>query len=167
MFKFNIISILFLCLFIAGCNKENGKHEYEMQLLFDSGDIFTEDGKIFEKFRKNKKYQEQIKDGYSIKYANGKSLYIEVFNGYIFLKVDGNKFVCSDKLFLKSETPVAFANGMSGSFVGDIYFEGDYTQKGRAYTVDNGYFEFIWLNESTGQPMNSIVYTGKWTLKRK
>lgn len=166
MYSIRLVPILFTCFLLFGCHKENGKHEYEMQLLFDSGDIFTDTGKIFEKYKKSKKYNEQIHDAFNIKFSQGKALYIEVFNGYIFLKEGGNKFVCSDQLFLRSDSPVSFAGGQSGVFNGDIYFEGEYSQKGRAYTVDNGYFEFIWRDESTGQPVNSIIYKGKWTLKR-
>ncbi len=152
MFEIRIIPFLLVFIFLSGCHKENAKHDYEMRLMFDSGDIFTDNGKIFEKNLKRRKGQE---------------IHVDVFNRYTFLKVKGNKLVCSYKLYLDSNTPVAFANGQSGSFKGDVYFEGEYSQKGRAYTVDNGNFEFIWRNESTGQPVNSIVYKGKWTLKRK
>ncbi len=152
MFGMRIISFLLICVFLAGCHKENGKHEYEMRLLFDSGDVFTSNGTI----RENK-----------LKRRKGQELYIDMFNGYMFLKVKDNKFVCTDPLYLTSSTPVAFANGQTGSFKGDVYFEGNYTQKGRAYTVDDGTFEFIWRDMTTGQPVNSIVYKGKWTLKRK
>jgi hypothetical protein len=123
-----------------------------MRLQFDSGDVFTDYGTIQEKKLKRRKGQE---------------LHVNLFNGYTFLKVKDNKLVCSYRLYLDSDTPVAFASGMTGSFKGDVYFEGNYTQKGRAYTVDNGTFEFIWRNELTGQPMSSLIYTGKWTLKRK
>ncbi|MNU89640.1 hypothetical protein D3C71_794850 [compost metagenome] len=167
MFGIRIIPIFIACLLLAGCKKENGKHTYEMCLTFDSGDIFTDDGKMFEKHINGKKYRQQIHDAFNLNESQGKALYLEVFNGYIFLKEGSNKFVCSDQLYLTSSTPVAFANGQSGSFKGDVYFEGTYTQKGRAYTVDNGTFEFIWRDLSTGQPVNSIIYKGTWTLKRK
>lgn len=147
-----IISILLTSLFLFGCHKENAKHDYKMQLVFDSGDVFTDYGKIQEK---------------KIKQRKGQEVHVSIFNGYTFLKVKDSKFVCSYRLYLDSDTPVAFASGMTGSFKGDIYFEGNYTQKGRAYTVDDGTFEFIWRNEATGAPVNSIVYKGKWTLKRK
>ncbi len=152
MFKIKIIPFLLFFLLLTGCKKENWKHEYEMRLVFDSGDVFTDSGKIQEKKLKRRKGQE---------------LYVDVFNGYMFLKLNDSKFICADQLYLTSSTPVAFANGQSGSFKGDIYFEGTYTQKGRAYTVDDGTFEFIWRDESTQQPVNSIVYKGKWTFKRK
>ena len=166
MLGVRIIFVFITCLLLAGCKKENGRHVYEMRLVFDSGDVFTEYGKIFEKYRNNQKYKQQIKDGFSIKSSDGNAFYIEVFNGYIFLKTGDKKLICSDQIYLDSNSPVAFANGQSGSFKGDIYFEGNYTQKGRAYTVDNGTFEFIWRDESTQQPVNSIIYKGKWTLKR-
>ena len=148
----SIIPLLLISLFLFGCHKENGKKENEMVLTFNSGDVFKDSGKIQEK---------------KITRRKGQEVHVSIFNGYTFLKVKDNKFVCSYRLWLESETPVAFANGMSGSFKGDIYFEGEYTQKGRAYTVDNGTFEFIWRNQTTGQPIDSIVHKGKWTLKRR
>ncbi len=151
MLGIRMMPFLLICLFLCGCKKENGKHTYEMRLIFDSGDVFTDYGKIEEK---------------SLKRRKGQELYVDVFNGYMFLKVNDKKFICADKLFLRSDAPVAFAGGQSGVFNGDIYFEGNYTQKGRAYTVDNGTFEFIWRDDVTGEPVNSIVYKGKWTLER-
>ncbi len=149
MLRLIIAAILLTCL-LPGCHKENGKRDYEMQLIFDSGDIFTDTGKIFEK---------------SLKRRKGQEIHANIFNNFTFLKVK-DKLVCSYRLWLDSDEPVAFASGLSGSFKGDVYFDGEYTQKGRAYTVEDGYFEFIWRNEVTGAPMNSIVYKGKWTLKR-
>jgi hypothetical protein len=146
-----IILLLLSCFVFSGCKKENGKHEYEMILTFDSGDVFSDHGKIFEKSLKRRKEQE---------------IHVNIFDNYTFLKVKDNQLICSYKLSLESLKPVTFANGMSGFFNGDVYFEGTYTQKGRTYTVDDGTFEFIWRNETTGAPMNSTVYKGKWTLKR-
>lgn len=129
MFKLRIVPILLLIILLTGCKKENGKHEYEMRMVFDSGDVFTDSGIIQEKKLTRRKDQE---------------IYIDVFNGYMFLKIKESKLICSDRLYLKSSTPVAFANGMTGNFNGDVYFEGNYTQKGRKYIVENGTFEFIW-----------------------
>lgn len=166
MFGIRIIPILFVFLLLAGCHKENGRHTYEMRLTFDSGDVFTEYGIMYEKPMHGKKYRDKIHDAFNLNESQGKAVYIEVFNGYILLKEGGNKFVCSDQLFLRSTKPVAFANGQTGAINGDIYLIGNYTQKGRAYTVDNGYFEFIWRDQTTGQPINDTVYKGKWTLRR-
>jgi hypothetical protein len=152
MFKIRIIPIFIICSILAGCKKENGKHDYEMRLAFDSGDVFTESGKIQEKKLERRKGQE---------------LYVDVFNGYTFLKVKDNKFICADKLFLRSSSPVNFAGGQTGAINGDIYFEGNYTQKGRKYIVENGTFEFIWRNEVTGASVDNQVHKGRWTLKRK
>lgn len=165
MFGIRITPILLACLLLTGCHKENGRHDYEMRLTFDSGDVFTDYGRMYEKKIHGKKYRDKIHDAFNLNESQGKAVYLEVFNGYIFLK-EGEKFVCSDQLFLRSTDPVAFAGGQSGVFNGDIYFEGNYTQKGRKYTVDNGTFEFIWRDDVTGAPVNSIVYKGKWTLGR-
>jgi hypothetical protein len=122
---------------MPSCKKENGKHEYEMQLLFTNGDVLTDHGIVAE--NKLSKY-------------DGKAVYTTVFNDYFFLKVNG-KFVCSGSLI---------KNGKSG----DIYFEGAYTRKGRAYIADDGYFEVIW-RDVYGDPLTNSILTGKWTLKRK
>lgn len=138
MVKFGIIPLIACCLFISGCHKENGKHDYEIQLLFDNGSILTDVGTVTEKETIVKKY-------------HGKAIYTTVFNDYFFLKVNG-KFICSGNLF---------ADGK----VGEIYLEGAYTQKGRAYTVTDGYFEVIW-RDVYGNPLTNSVLTGKWTFKR-
>jgi hypothetical protein len=65
MFGIRIIPILLTCLFLAGCHKENGKHEYEMRLKFDNGDVFTDYGKMFEKRIHGRKYREQIHDAFN------------------------------------------------------------------------------------------------------
>ncbi|MDR0801130.1 hypothetical protein [Fluviicola sp.] len=152
MFAIKILPVLFICLLLSGCNKENGKHDYEMRLMFDNGDIYTDSGKMYEKPMHGKKYREKIHDAFNLNESQGKAVYIEVFNGYILLKVDNHKFVCSDQLFWHG-------------LVGDIYLEGNYTQKGRAYTVNDGYFEVIW-RDNLGNPVSNSVLTGKWTLKR-
>lgn len=161
-----IIPIFIACLFLSGCKKENGRHDYEMRLTFDSGDVFTEYGKMYEKPIRGKKYRKKIHDAFNLNESQGKAVYIEVFNGYIFLKEGDNKFICADQLYLRSDKPVAFANGATGAINGDIYLEGTYTQKGRKYRVENGTFEFIWRDQVTGASVDNTVHTGKWTLKR-
>ena len=128
-----------ICLFLSGCRKENGKHDYEIQLLFDNGDILKDHGTVTEKETIVKKY-------------HGNAIYTTVFNDYFFLKVNG-KFICSGELI---------ADGKHG----DLYLEGAYTQKGRAYTVDDGHFEVVW-RDVYGEPLTNSVLTGKWTFKRK
>ena len=125
------------CFLISGCKKENGKREYEMQLLFTNGDVLTDHGTVSE--RKLKPY-------------NNNAIYTTVFNDYFLLTVNG-KLVGAGALI---------KNGKSG----DLYFEGAYTRKGRAYIVDDGYFEVIW-RDNAGDPLTNSVLTGKWTLKRK
>lgn len=140
MFKFGIIPFIAICLFISGCHKENGKREYEIQLLFDNGDVLKDVGTVTEKESKVKNYY------------NGDAVYTTVFNDYFFLKVNG-KFICSGNLNADSKH-------------GELYLEGAYTQKGRAYTVNDGYFEVIW-RDVYGEPLTNSVLTGKWTLKRR
>jgi hypothetical protein len=137
MLRFGIIPIIIICFLVYGCHKENGKHDYEMQLLFDNGTVLKDQGIVAE----NK-----------LKQYNGKAIYTTVFNDYYLLKVN-HKFICSSQI------------NHSGK-VGDIYFEGAYTQKGRAYIVDDGYFEVIW-RDVNGDPLTNSVLTGKWTFKRK
>lgn len=154
MFRIRLIPlfIVFFLFAVIGCKKENGKHTYEMSLMFDNGDVFKDYGIMYEKPIRGKKYRDKIHDAFNLNESQGKAVYIEVFNGYILLKEGGNKFVCSDQLFWEG-------------LVGDIYLEGNYTQKGRAYTVNDGYFEVIWRDQF-GNPLSNSVLTGKWTLKR-
>src|SRR4051794_39157725 len=107
MLKFVIIPFIAICLFISGCHKENGKREYEIQLLFDNGDILKDYGTVTEKEKKVKNYYD------------GNAIYTTVFNDYFFLKVNG-KFICSGEITVDGKQ-------------GDLYLEGAYTQKGRAY----------------------------------
>ena len=133
-----VLSVIGVGFFVSGCSKENGKHEYEMQLLFDNGEVDKDEGIVSEK---------------KLKESNGNAIYTTVFNDFYLLKVN-EKLIGS----------VSRINVIGKS--GDIYFEGAYTRKGRAYIVENGYFEFIWRDEY-GNPVNNEILTGKWTLKRK
>ncbi len=138
MLRIGIISCIVICFLISGCKKENGKHEYEMQLLFDNGEVYKDKGIVSEK---------------KLKQYNGTAIYTTAFNDYFFLKVN-DKLICSGQLTI------------IGGKHGDIYFEGTYTRKGRAYIVDDGYFEVIW-RDNAGDPLTNSVLTGKWTFKRK
>ncbi|MNJ86646.1 hypothetical protein D3C87_41500 [compost metagenome] len=124
--------------FVSGCRKERGKREYEMQLLFDNGESYKNTGIVAE---------------HKLKYYNGDAIYTTVFNDYYFLKVNG-KLISSGQLII------------IGGKHGDIYFEGNYTRKGRAYIVDDGYCEVIW-RDVNGDPLTNSVLKGKWTFKRK
>lgn len=136
MLKFGIIPFIMFCFLISGCKKENGKREYEMQLLFDNGEVLTDHGIVSEK---------------KLKQYNSQAVYTTVFNDYFLLKVNG-KLIGSGRIHKGG--------------VGDIYFEGAYTRKGRAYVVDDGYFEVI-RRDIYGNPVPDSVLTGRWTLKRK
>ncbi|MNJ84744.1 hypothetical protein D3C87_22030 [compost metagenome] len=140
MIRFLITPFLLAVFFVSGCRKENGKREYEIQLFFDNGEYYKNEGTITEKMPKVNKY-------------HGDALYTTFFNDYYFLKVN-DKLISSGQLII--------INGNNG----DIYFEGAYTRKGRAYIVEDGYFEVIW-RDNAGDPLTNSVLTGKWTLKRK
>ena len=133
-----LIVLLLTGFFASGCRKERGKREYEMQLLFDNGEFYKDEGVVAE---------------HKLKQYNGNAIHTTAFNDYLFLKVN-------DKLV--SSGPLIIVNGKHG----DIYFEGAYKRKGRAYMVDDGYFEVIW-RDNAGDPLTNSVLTGKWTLKRK
>lgn len=137
MLRLIIVTFLFTGFFVSGCRKENGKHEYEMQLLFDNGESYKDHGIVSEK---------------KLKQYDGVAIYTTVFNDYTFLKVNG-KLISSGQLII------------IGGKHGDIYFEGAYSRKGRAYIVDDGYFEVIW-RDNAGDPLTNSVLTGKWTFKR-
>ena len=138
MIRSILIAFLLIGFFVSGCLKERGKREYEMQLLFDNGEVYKDDGIVSEK---------------KLKQYNPTAIYTTAFNDYFFLKVD-------DKLVSSGQITII------GGKHGDIYFEGAYTRKGRAYMVEDGYFEVIW-RDVYGEPLTNSVLTGKWTLKRK
>ncbi len=147
-----IIPFLLVCILLIGaCKKENGKFAYEMRLMFDSGDTSVETGDINEKSKDKR----------------SRVMHVNIFNELIFIKVKDKQLVCSDEIAFRTTKPANFSNGTKTGFYGDIYFEGNYSQKGRAYTVEDGYFEFVWRNPTTGAPVDSIVHKGRWTLKRK
>ena len=73
MFKFGIVPFIAICLLLSGCRKENGKHNYEIVLLFDNGDILRDVGDVTEKGARLKKY-------------HGKAVYTTVFNDYFFFE---------------------------------------------------------------------------------
>jgi hypothetical protein len=137
MIRSILIAFLLTGFFVSGCLKEKGKRKYEMQLLFDNGEVYKDEG---------------VLDETKITEYNGKAVYTTFFNDYYFLKVN-------DKLV--SSGPLIIVNGKNG----DIYFEGAYKKKGRAFTVDDGYFEVIW-RDAYGDPLTNLVLTGRWTLKR-
>lgn len=138
MIRSILIAFLLTGFFVSGCRKERGKREYEMQLLFDNGEVYKDEGIVAE---------------HKLEQYDGNAIHTTVFNDYLFLKVNGK---------LISSGPLIIVNGKNG----DIYFEGAYTRKGRAYIVDEGYFEVIW-RDAYGDPLTNSVLTGKWTLKRK
>jgi hypothetical protein len=127
--------------------------------------VFTKSGKVYEKYRKGKKY-----DGtpYNFALKGGKSnvFFADIFGGFQFLKMNDKRVVSSGYLIIEKSISTHFANEQNGSYYGEVYFEGEYTQKGRAYTIENGSFEFYWRNaEEFG--MNDTILKGTWSLKRE
>ncbi|MDR0803317.1 hypothetical protein [Fluviicola sp.] len=170
-----ILFFLGFCLMLSACKKEIGKKEYTMTFRFESGDEISLTGKIFEKYKKNKKYLSEIDGGYSLKMIKEmRGLYLEFSNKVnkkannttIALKVSDKKLIWNDDWRFWLENPTMFANNNSGSFTGDVEMEGTYTQKGRAYTVENGDFKFYWRNADEDFGMNDTILKDKWTLKR-
>lgn len=143
--------ILLISLIFMSCKKENGRHEYVLQLIYDNGTINSFKCKIYEKYRKNKKYNEQFSNKFNAKVNDGKAIYL-TYGGYIFLKIN-NKLICSEQIF-------------TYNYINDVYFEGEYTQKGNRYTVENGYFEEI-KRDLGGNPLDTVFQKGRWSLQRK
>jgi hypothetical protein len=169
-----ILFFLGFCLMLSACKKEIGKKEYTMTFRFESGGEISLTGKIYEKNKKNKKYQGQIDGGVPMVEIEKVGLYMEFYSykannttittGAI-KSADKKLIVNSAKWKFWNEFPPISPNNQSGQFIGTMYLEGSYTQKGRAYIVEDGDFEFYWQNaEDFG--MNDTILKGKWTLKR-
>jgi hypothetical protein len=156
--------ITILIIFLTSCKKEIGKMEYILSFQFQSGSTIDLTGRIFEKDRKSKKYKDQIDDGYWMKEIEKKGLYLDFANDNttMALKSPDNILICNDHWEFWKNFPLI----QSGHAEGDIYLEGSYTQKGRAYTVENGTFEFYWRNAEVFG-MTDTILKGTWTLKRK
>ncbi|MDR0801913.1 hypothetical protein [Fluviicola sp.] len=163
-----ILFFLGFCLMLSACKKEIGKKEYTMTFRFESGDEISLTGKIFEKYKKNKKYLSEIDGGYPLILIDGRGLYMEFRNNNttIALKTSDKKLICNDNWNFMFKNPTIFANNQSGLVTGNVEMEGTYTQKGRAYTVENGDFKFYWRNADEDFGMNDTILKGKWTLKR-
>lgn len=158
--------ILLGTIVLTGCHKENGKNDYLMNLNFESGDVFTDEGVIHEKYHFGNKYDGTPYNN-ALKVGNGNVFYSTTFGERQFIKMDNNRLVNAGNMVLpKISTPLHFANEQQGSCYGDIYLEGSYTQKGRAYTLENGTFEFYWRNAEVFG-MTDTILKGTWTLKRK
>lgn len=158
--------ILFFSLFLLGsCHKENAKKEYEMVLFFETGDIWKSDGRIFEKNKKYRKYENDLKNTYFNDFWIKNHLFSSCFDGLDFVKYD-ERFGGHGMIKQQIESPVTFANNQTGYFEGTLVFEGNYTQKGRAYTVETGTFQFYWSNAWAFGEFDTII-NGTWSLKRK
>lgn len=156
---FVMISVLF------ACKKENAKKEYEMYLHFDSDDHWKSFGRIFEKDKDYGDYEEELADTEFKKSWKKNQLYFSCFDGMNMLKYT-KVFGGNGSIKESISTPVHFAGDQSGYFEGSLVLEGAYTQKGRAYTVESGTFQFYWSNaEDFG--MQDTIMKGTWSLKRK
>ncbi|MDR0801128.1 hypothetical protein [Fluviicola sp.] len=165
-----ILFFLGFCMLLSACKKEIGKKEYTMTFRFESGDEISLTGKIFEKYKKNKKYLSEINGGYSLKLIEEMGgLYME-FNSHntaVALKISDQQLILNRAWRFGFVNPAAiFANNQPGLVTGNVEMEGTYTQKGRAYTVENGDFKFYWRNADEDFGMNDTILKGKWTLKR-
>lgn len=155
----------FLIVLLFSCHKENAKHEYEMTLSFQTGDVWKSDGRIFEKKKRYKKYEIELKKAYGSKIGVKDKLFVSCFDGISLLKYDG---VLGGGGNVKNEIviPVSFANNQTGEFSGVLTMEGQYSQHSREYSVDNGTFQFYWNNAWAFGKQDTII-KGTWTLNRK
>jgi hypothetical protein len=161
-----IVFLIGFLLNVNACKKENAKHEYEMTLFFETGDVWRSTGRIFEKDKRYKKYEEELKSAKDyFKIGSSNLVYIDCFDGIGVLKYD-KKLGGGGKINNLIDIPVSFANNQTGIFQGTITMEGFYTQKGRAYTVETGTFQFYWSNAWSFGEFDTII-NGTWSLKRK
>ena len=157
--------ILLLTIFLFSCKKENAKVDYEILFTFSSGEQIKETGRIYEK---PKNYS--LSDNYELptKYLMKRLKNILYFRNketrLDLIKTDEQKIVGSNSIKLYFPK-ASFANQQAADCEGGINMEGDYNQKSRKYSVENGTFEYYWHNtEVYGK--NDTILTGAWTLKR-
>ncbi|AEA43851.1 hypothetical protein [Fluviicola taffensis] len=155
-----LLYIFICCLLVLRCTKENGKKPYDFALVFESGDEWHYQYKMYEKYRKDHYDDEDLAQDVTLKH--GRAIYLE--NDKVLIKTESKKLMGSF-LIEKTQTTLFSAN-QTGSFEGFLTVGGSYEKKGRKFIVEDGKFEFLWTNAEV-YGMQDTVLKGKWTLKRK
>lgn len=161
-----IVLLSWMVLLLIACHKENAKHEYELVLSFETGDVWMSKGRIFEKDKRYKKYEDELKkalDNFQV--GKKDQLFISCFDGVGLLKYN-DLLGGGGKVKNQFNSPVTFANNQTGEFIGQLTMEGSYSQHYREYKVENGTFQFYWSNAWAYGKQDTII-KGTWTLKRK
>ncbi len=158
-------AMISLVIILNACKKENAKEKYVFHLEFSSGDVWEKECYLFEKHKRNKRYEKSgVKEVVDLKRTEN-VIYTDALKGETVLyKVNDNMLIgASNANLIVSDFNML--NHQSGLMQGFIELEGNYEQHRRAYQVENGTFKFR-LNGALYNVPDS-TYTGKWTLKRK
>ncbi|AEA43835.1 hypothetical protein [Fluviicola taffensis] len=154
-----IFYIFICCFLVLACTKENGKKPYDFAFVFESGDEWHFEWKIYEKPRKDDYDDEDLSQDINLK--DGRGIYLE--NDKVLIKTESKKLMGS--FFIEKTETTIFSGNQTGSFEGYLTVEGSYEKKGRKFIVEDGTFEFLWTNAEV-YGMQDTVLKGKWTLKR-
>lgn len=164
MLSISVMITLFVCM-INACTKENAKEKYLFRLEFSSGDIWEKECYLFEKHKRNKRYEKSgVKEVVDLKRTEN-VIYTDVLKGETVLyKVNDNVLIGASNANLMV-SDFSILNHQSGLMQGFIEVEGNYEQHRREYQVENGTFKFRLYGALYNMP--DSTYTGKWILKRK
>lgn len=150
---------------LNACKKENAKEKYVFRLEFSSGDVWEKECYLFEKHKRNKRYEKSgVEEVVDLKRTEN-VIYTDALKGETVLYKVNDRILngASNANLIVSD--FSMLNHQSGLMQGFIELEGDYEQHRREYQVENGTFKFQLHGALYNMP--DSVYTGKWTLKRK
>jgi len=164
----NCVVVIFMFLVAAGCTKEVGKEPYELVLSFDAGGSIPFTVFVYEKAKNydNGNVAHKIN---TKKQTN--SIYIESIPlpglELVLLKKDKEKLIGLSRISAWKTTEISFASGQEVSVEGFIEMDGNYTKKGKKFTVSEGSFTITWNNSADyGEPSNKEI-SGVWSMNRK
>lgn len=150
---------------LHACKKENAKEKYVFRLEFNSGDVWEKECYLFEKHKRNKRYEKSgVKEVVDLKRTEN-VIYTDALKGETVLYKVNDKILIGASNANLIVSDFSILNHQSGLMQGFIELEGDYEQHRREYQVENGTFKFQFHGGLYNIP--DSVYTGKWTLKRK
>jgi len=163
-----LLLICGLAVLTAGCTKEVGKEPYAFELTFSTGEVIPFTAFIYEKA---KDYENGNVSHNINTHKQTNSIYLESDPlpgmDLILVKKDEKKLIGINDLNAWRTSEQNFAGGAEVQVYGIIEMDGDYTKKGKKFTVNNGVFTITWTNSSDyGEPANKVL-TGTWTLHRK